>query len=151
MQLPENNKLAMEGWMNHFKIGPLMVTVLIFMITLSCGSPSSNPVGTPLQSSSGDGSSVTGDGSGGTGGGPGGGTGGGPGGGPSGYGSGNCGSGYQGPTGDIQLDSYCQAAYNDLCNGGSRANADSDCQILTSVLQISGSQTAHQYCPNYCP
>lgn len=49
-----------------------------------------------------------------------------------GSGGGGCSGGYNGPTGDIQSDSFCQAAWNYRCNGQD-AQADANCQIYQQL------------------
>ncbi len=60
-------------------------------------------------------------------------------------GGGNCDGGYQGPTGDIQSDAFCQAAWNYRCYGQD-AEADANCQIYK---QMQADNPGMEDCP-YC-
>lgn len=70
------------------------------------------------------------------GGGPGGNTGGG----------GNCGTGYKGPTGDIQSDAFCQAAWNYRCHGQT-VQANANCIIYKQLQEDNPGLPNCPYCP----
>jgi hypothetical protein len=59
--------------------------------------------------------------------------------------SGNC-TPYAGPTGDIQSDAFCKAAWNYRC-AGKKVEADANCKIYKS-LKVDNPKLPN--CP-YCP
>lgn len=57
---------------------------------------------------------------------------------------------YSGPTDDPQFDSFCKQAYSYSCIGDT-TNAKKVCAVLNQWLaDVGDSQTAGQYCSQYC-
>lgn len=61
-------------------------------------------------------------------------------------GGGNCTGSYNGPTGDIQSDSFCQAAWNYRCNG-QNAQADANCTVYKQLQDDNPGMPDCPYCP----
>jgi hypothetical protein len=58
--------------------------------------------------------------------------------------SGNCGT-YKGPTGDIQTDAFCQAAWSAKCSNN-KVSLDENCKIYKSFKSINPNLPACPYC-----
>ncbi len=59
---------------------------------------------------------------------------------------GPCEEGYQGPTGDIQSDAFCQAAWDLRCNGQD-SQADANCAIYKQLQEDNPGMPDCPYCP----
>ena len=59
---------------------------------------------------------------------------------------GPCAQGYQGPTGDIQSDAFCQAAWDLRCNGKD-SQADANCAIYQQLQEDNPGIPDCPYCP----